>query len=137
MNNEPQNLVKLPSNWKKIFLGILAAWSLLALVGSAYAHGLSTLHGVALGVILLGLGFKITEVLISVLTGVRSANASAIGLIFLAKIGWWALLFAVSRFLPSSLEMPLAMGIGAFLLSVLSLVVYLFGMPKISAPKDL
>lgn len=85
-----------------------------------------------ISVLCLASGFWITEALVGVFTGVKKANATAIGLLFLGKLGWWALLFFLSRSYPPGSEFPIAIGMGAFLLSLLVGVISQYGWPKIS-----
>ncbi len=84
----------------------------------------------------LALGFGITEALVGVFTGVKKANTSAIALLFLAKLGWWLGLFMLSRHYPPGTEIPIAMGLGAFLLALFIASLSHFGWPKISDGKS-
>ena len=114
----------------------------LTFAGTAFlgwAQGFSAGIAVAATSFCLALGFWLTESLIGVMTGVKVANSTAIGLLFLGKLGWWGLVFWLSRHYPPGHEGAIAAGIGAFLLSLLAGVISIYGMPKLSdanAPRE-
>ncbi len=80
----------------------------------------------------LALGFWLTESLVGIMTGVKKANSSAIGLLFLGKLGWWLGIFFAARLIPAGSEKALAIGFGSFLLAILVAAISHFGLPKIS-----
>jgi len=90
-----------------------------------------------ISVLCLALGFWLTEGLVGVMTGVKQANGTAIGLLFLGKLAWWGLLFWLTRVYPPGTEIPIAFGLGAFLLALLIATIGHFGWPKISDAKGL
>jgi hypothetical protein len=121
--------------WKKLRRAIV--FSLLA--ATALGMGLSFWKFGSLGALVtavaalcLALGFWITENLVGCLAGVKKANATAIGLLFLGKLGWWVGLFALAKTYPRGMEVPIAIGIGAFLLALLMGGISQYGWPKIS-----
>ena len=122
--------------WIKKFYIFLGAWTLLALGIGAYFFPVNLLPFVILGAVALLSGFKLTELLVSVLTGVRKANPAAIALIFFLKLLWWLALFLISRKITQPMIAPLGLGFAAFLLALLSAALQVFGLPKISAPKN-
>lgn len=83
-------------------------------------------------ILCLALGFWITEMLIGVFTRVKRANATAIGLLFLAKLAWWGCLFYGAKHLPAGHDGAVAVGLGAFLLALLFASIGHYGMPRIS-----
>jgi hypothetical protein len=83
----------------------------------------------------LALGFWVTEGLVGVMAGVKTANGTAIALLFAAKLAWWGGLFWLARVYPPGTESAIALGMGAFLLSLLSASISHFGWPKISDGK--
>ena len=122
--------------WLKKFYIFLGVWLLIALVAGGFLFPLAMLPFILLGALALLSGFKLTELLVSVLTGVRKANALAIIIIFLLKLLWWATLFVVSKKVTQPMIAPLGLGFAAFLLALLSAALFVFGVPKISAPKN-
>jgi hypothetical protein len=122
-------------NWKKLREAI--AWCLLGytLAGVAVSYGKfgPIESGItAITALCLALGFWITEMLVGVLTGVKKANTTAIALLFLGKLAWWAALFGLSRYYPAGTEVPIAIGMGAFILALVTGVLSQYGWPKIS-----
>jgi hypothetical protein len=90
-------------------------------------------------ILCLALGFWITEMLIGVFTRVKRANATAIGLLFIAKFAWWGMLFYGARHLPAGHDGAVAVGLGTFLLALLFGTLRHYGMPSISdaeSPRD-
>lgn len=124
-----------PKKWKKLKKTLWISvflWSALAVAASIYFWGPKAGGIAILGSLCLASGFYITELLIGVMTGVKKANPTAIGLLGVGKLGWWAGLFWLSRHISSETQMPLALGMGAFLVSILTVVLLQYGMPKIS-----
>lgn len=123
------------AKWKKLkkslWLSVLL-WSLAGAALSFYLWGSTASVFSLLGTACLLGGFYVTELLIGVLAGVKKANPTAIGLLFLAKLTWWGGIFWLSRHLTPSTQAPVAVGMGAFLFSLVSLVLLRYGMPKIS-----
>jgi hypothetical protein len=99
---------------------------------SFYLFGITSGIISAGSVLCLALGFWLTESLVGVMTGVKKANSTAIGLLFLGKLGWWVGIFFAARLIPTGSEKALAMGFGSFLLAILAGALYHFGLPKIS-----
>jgi hypothetical protein len=127
------------NHWKKLrrnLLITLAAVTLAASIGSATFFGLSGGVVTAISVLCLASGFWLTENLVGVMTGVKRANGTALGLLFMGKIGWWGLLFWLARIYPPGAEVPIAIGMGAFLLSLFASALFHFGIPKISEGKE-
>lgn len=122
---------KLPKDWQKKFAIILLCWTTIALLAAAFFFPLPRLIAVAAGVLCLAAGLKITELLISIFTGLRKANATALVLLVFLKLAWWAALFWGARHVSQETASALGIGFGAFLLSVLTLGLRVFGMPKI------
>jgi len=122
-------------NWKKLRRAI--AWSFLVftLAGmgiSYWKFSLSAAWVTTGAALCLALGFWITEMLVGVLTGVKKANTTAIGLLFLGKLAWWGALLVLSRYYPAGMEIPIAIGMGAFILAMVTGVLSQYGWPKIS-----
>lgn len=127
------------AKWKRIEKSLLLGMSGLgtaAIVTSAYMWGLPSILPAFLGLLCLALGFKITELLVAILTGVRKANPTAVSLLFLLKFAWWGGLFWGSKHAPQEWQRPFALGLGAFLLSLVFAGVMHYGIPKISPPND-
>lgn len=124
------------TQWIKKFYIFLGIWTAIAVAASAFFLGLLAAPITLLGAGLLAAGFKITELLVAVLTGVRKANGTAIALLFFLKLSWWGALFFLSKILKSGDVYPLALGFGAFLAALVSSVLYSVGLPKISAPSE-
>lgn len=122
--------------WIKRFYIFLGIWTTIAVLAGAYFIGVSAVPVTLLGAAILAAGFKITELLVAVLTGVRKANGTAVALLFMLKISWWGALFFLSKVLNSTHLYPLALGFGAFLAALISSILYSVGMPKISAPNE-
>jgi hypothetical protein len=133
---DPISDPKSPKNWKKTFHLHLAIWGVIALATSFYFFGQRGLAYAALGFGLLSIGFVITEYLVAIFTKVRTANATAITLLGGLKLLWWAGLFVIVQRIKGDVMIPIAIGFGAFLLSILTMSVHVFGMPKISVPKE-
>jgi hypothetical protein len=87
------------------------------------------------GAVVLGGGFKITEILVGILTKTRSANATGIVLILALKLGWWGLIFLLATKIDAKDAMGLAIGFAAFLIAILIQGLWAVGLPKISPPK--
>lgn len=124
-----------PKKWKSIKKSLwLVALGLTVVSAalSAYLWSPKAAMMAILGSLCLASGFFITELLIGVMTGVKRANPAAIALLMLGKFGWWAGLFWLSRHLSPEVQLPLAMGMGAFLFSLVLVVLLQYGMPKIS-----
>lgn len=122
-------------NWKKLRVAIARALLAFTLAGMAISYWkFGPMAAVVTGgaSLCLALGFWITELIVGVLTGVKKANSTAIGLLFLGKLGWWAALFALSRYYPAGTEIPIAIGMGAFILAMVAGVLSQYGWPKIS-----
>lgn len=124
-----------PKKWKSIkkslWLVVFALTSGTAII-SGFLWSPKAAFVTVLGSLCLASGFFITELLIGVMTGVKRANPAAIALLMLGKFGWWAGLFWLSRHLNSEVQLPLAMGMGSFLFSLVLVVLLQYGMPKIS-----
>lgn len=129
-------------NWnsaKRTLLLLLIAFGLVATAFSWWRWG--TPHAITslAAILCLALGFWITEMLIGVFTRVKRANPTAIGLLFLAKLGWWGILFYGARHLPAGHDGAVAVGLGTFLLALLFATLRHYGMPRISdaeSPRD-
>lgn len=125
--------------WKRIertFLIAGGCLSVVALGSSVWFWGLASAIPALLGILCLALGFKVTELLVGILTGVRKANATAIALLFLLKLTWWGLLFWGAKQAPPEWQKPFALGLGTFLVSLLVAGITHFGMPKVSKAND-
>jgi len=124
--------------WKQLRRSI----RITLLVTALLAAGLSFwLWGSASGAVTfvsalcLALGFWVTEGLVGVMTGVKTANGTAIVLLFAAKLAWWGGLFWLAQVYPPGIESAIALGMGAFLVSLLVASIGHFGWPKISDGK--
>jgi hypothetical protein len=73
--------------------------------------------------------------LIGVFTQTVRANPTAIMLLFMGKLGWWAGLIVAARHLPHGYEGPVGLGMCAFLLAVVIAMIQHYGMPRISDGK--
>lgn len=122
-------------NWKKVRKAIAGSLLIFTVAGMAISYwkfgpvAAAVTGGAAL---CLALGFLITELIVGILTGVKKANSTAIALLFLGKLAWWASLFALSRYYPAGTEIPIAIGMGAFILAMVAGVLSQYGWPKIS-----
>lgn len=117
----------------------LAVLGAIALVFSWKQWGPQHAFTTGAAALCLALGFWITEMLIGVFTRVKRANATAIGLLFIAKIAWWGVLFYGARHLPAGHDGAVAVGLGTFLLALLFATLRHYGMPRISdaeSPRD-
>lgn len=121
---------------KKTIQLVLLILGVLALGFAVFYWGLWAITPTALGLLCLALGFKITELLVAILSGVRSANPSAIAILFLCKFLWWGALFWGSKRAPMEWQKPFALGLGVFLLSLLIGGLRHYGLPKISEAND-
>ncbi len=128
--------------WKKAkqtFLGLVLFFGLLGSGLSFWQWGPERALASGAATLCLALGFWITEMLIGVFTRVKAANASAIGLLLVGKLGWWGLLFYVAKHLPVGHDGAIAVGMGAFLIALLLAAIVHYGMPSISdteRPRD-
>ena len=121
--------------WKAVrkSFALMLLLSVLVAGGFSYGQWGAQRAVTTIGAILcLALGFWITEMLIGVFTRVKRANATAIGLLFLAKLAWWGGLFYGARHLPAGHDGAVALGLGAFLLALLFASIGHYGMPRIS-----
>ena len=123
-------------DWTKKFFLSAFFWLLAVTIFSYFFFGLERFLAAPLGMILLLVGFKITELLVAVFTKVRQANGMAVGLLLLAKLGWWAVVFIASQRVTSALIAPLILGFVGFFGALLTVVVRLYGWPKISPVKQ-
>jgi len=101
-----------------------------------YLWGAEFVATTELALLCLALGFWVTEMLVSVFTKVKRANASAIALLFLAKMGWWAALFIGAKHIPRGHDGAMAIGIGTFLLALLFSTLKHYGVPRISEAEN-
>jgi hypothetical protein len=121
--------------WKKVRRSLL--WGLiLGVAGSAtlayYLWGASSVLTTELALLCLALGFWVTEMLVGVFTRVKTANASAVGFLFVAKLAWWGALFVGAKRIPPGHDKAVALGVGTFLLALVFSTLQHYGMPKIS-----
>jgi hypothetical protein len=130
------NSITIPANWPSRLYPIVAVWALVATGLAYYLWGASTAAAALIAVAVLAAGLRITELLLAVFTKVREANSSAIALLFMAKLAWWGFIFWLSKHVSKEMLPGIALGFGAFLLAVLSLGLWLFGIPKISPPRS-
>ncbi len=124
-----------PGFWTgKIYLWMtgfgLAAVAIAALLWGG-RQGLFALAGATVLVV----GFRISELLIGILTKVRAANNLAIGLLLLFKLAWWGGIFILSRVITQEDLKGLALGFAAFLLTIAAQALVTMGLPTVSAPK--
>lgn len=119
--------------WLGRFYGILAGTTALAGLLSYFFLPSGAVVFCFLGSALLACGFKLTEVLVGVLTKTRSANALAIVLIFTFKLGWWALVFWAARQVRGPVSLGVAAGLGAFLVALVTQGLLAAGWPKLSS----
>lgn len=139
MNTVPTGSKPVPVKWKTLRRTILLSLALTTLSLAALSLSLYGLGGgviTFLGSLCLASGFWLTEGLVGVMTGTKRANPTAIALLFLGKIAWWVALFVLSRKLPTGMEVPVALGVGAFLLALLAGAISLFGWPKMTEVSD-
>jgi hypothetical protein len=122
-------------NWKKLRrnlqLALLVAAAIAAFLGG-WVDGIPGAMVAVATLLCLALGFWLTEGLVGVMTGIKKANGTAIGLLFLGKLLWWGSIFWLSRQYPPGTESSIAVGLGAFLLALLIASIGHFGWPKIS-----
>jgi len=126
-------------NTRTNLLWCLGAGGLLGCAGVSWAWGYRAGLATGLTLLCLALGFWITETIVGVFTRLKKANASAIGLLLMAKALWWIAVFAGAKFLPPDLDKAVAVGIGIFLLALLFSGLGQFGLPRISdgnPPRD-
>jgi hypothetical protein len=133
---DPLSNPKEVKSWRQTFNLHLAVWAIIALITGSYLFGNKGVMYAGLGFGLLSVGFLITEYLVGIFTKVRTANATAVTLLAGLKLLWWAGLFLIVRRVKGDVVLPVAIGFGAFLLSILSMSVHVFGLPKISSPKQ-
>lgn len=132
---EKGSLQKWKSAKKSLLLALLAM-SVLGTGFSWWKWGADRAFTSAASILCLALGFWITEMLIGVFTRVKQANATAVGLLFLAKLGWWWALFVGAKHLPPGHDGAVAVGLGGFLLALLLASLRHYGMPSISDAED-
>ena len=119
--------------WLGRFYGVLAVTGLLATGATALYLSPRAAGFCFLGVILLGSGFKLTELIVGTLTKTRSANASAIVIIFSFKLFWWLMVFWLAKHAKGADALGFASGLGAFLVALLAQGLLSAGMPKLSS----
>lgn len=124
--------------WRNVRRTLFIWLAITMCIGGALCYrewgwqGMAAAEGAAL---CLALGFWLTEMLVGVFTKVKTANATAIVLIFSGKLAWWALLFWFARHLPAGLDGAVASGLGIFLIALLFATLRHYGMPRISDGK--
>lgn len=118
--------------WKKPLSISLIVWALLSLSLSAFLFSLAALPYTFISFVMMFLGLKISEALIALLTGVGKANALGAVVVFSLKLAWWGALFYLTRLVDARFALAVAIGIGAFLLSIVSAAIWLSGLPKFS-----
>jgi hypothetical protein len=121
---------------RKTMLTALAICMLLSVIGSCLFWGAFAGIITLTSILCLALGLWVTELLIAVLTGVRKANPTAILLLFTGKFLWWGGLIMGAKYLAPGNEKPIALGIVAFLVSILVTGITHYGMPKISEVQE-
>jgi len=120
------------TGWQKKFYILCLFWALVAIVAYCVLFSYQSAHYVVIGALVLLIGFKITEYLVAILTGVRRANGTAIALLFLAKLTWWVGLFLLSKKIPQGMGIAISFGLASFLCAVLTFPALMIGLPKIS-----
>lgn len=123
--------------WRKVrqtLLGWLLATLVIAGFASAYFWGIKAAGMVCGTALFLAFGLWITELLMGVLSGVRKANPPAIVLLMAGKLLWWGALILAAKRMPAGNELPIATGIGAFLVAIVITGISHYGMPRISEP---
>ncbi len=124
--------------WRKVRRTLVLWLGVAMAAGGVFTYqmwgfpGLWAAEGAAL---CLALGFWLTEMLIGVFTRVKTANASAVVMLFTGKLAWWALLFWAAKRLPAGLDGAVASGLGIFLIALLISTLQHYGMPRISDGK--
>ncbi|MGZ3692809.1 MAG: hypothetical protein ACXWQO_01070 [Bdellovibrionota bacterium] len=125
--------------WRQVRSMMMKALGISVTAAVAFSYYFWALPGAAItlaAALCLALGLWVTEMLVAVLTGVRKANATAIMLLFTGKFLWWGGLIVGARALPPGNEKPIALGIIAFLLSILVTGIAQYGMPTISEVQE-
>lgn len=117
---------------KRMHLISLVVGMILGGALSYYLWGATAALATEGAALCLALGFWLTEMLIGVFTQVKTANGTAIGLIFFGKLAWWGSIFYAAKHMPKGLEQPLGLGFGIFLFALVAAALNHFGMPRIS-----
>ena len=121
--------------WIGRFYGLLAILAAIAITASyRWISPRAAIFGL-LGVLLLAAGFKITEVLVGILTKTRSANASGVVLFLGLKVAWWGSVFLIATKIQKTDAIGFAIGFAVFLLAILIQGLWAVGIPKVSPPK--
>jgi hypothetical protein len=118
-------------NWKTPFYFSLLLWGAIAVLLSGYLYSNVGILYAFVSIGLMTLGLKITQALVALMTGLAKANTLGVLIIFTAKLAWWFALFGLSQLVEARFALAIALGVGAFLLSILSTAIWLNGAPKI------
>lgn len=124
-----------PAFWTKKIYSWMLGFGVAGGGVAAFAWGMRQGVFALVGMGILAAGFRISELLIGVLTRVRAANGVAIGLLLAFKLLWWGGIFFLSRVITPGDLPGLAVGFGAFLLTLTAQGVVALGAPKLSAPR--
>ncbi len=114
---------------------VLAALAAIAITASYWWVSPRAAFFSFIGIALLASGFKITEVLVGILTKTRSANASGVVVFLGLKVAWWGLVFLIATRIQKTDAIGFAIGFAAFLLAVLVQGLWAVGLPKVSPHK--
>lgn len=120
----------------RTFLCFLLFWTAAAAGWAAHLYGWEGAIGAVGGSASLAAGFKLTELLLSLLTRARKANVTMIVILVGAKLLWWLAIFLGAQWTPAAYLRGLGWGVGAFLCALSSLGFWIYGRPTISTAKQ-
>jgi hypothetical protein len=116
--------------WKRPLLISFVVWGAVVATSTFYIFNSQALYFSLGAYILMAFGFKVTEMLVALFTGMVKANTSGVALVFSLKICWWGLIVIAAQYIAPSQTFYIATGIGGFLLAILSTVIFAQGLPK-------
>ncbi|RZA04876.1 MAG: hypothetical protein EOP11_14100 [Proteobacteria bacterium] len=115
---------------KKTFLQTVGGFAVLGAALSFWLWGSLGAILTLCAIVFLVVGFWITENLIGIFAKVKTVSPTMAIFLFTGKLLWWGALFVFSRRVPAGLELCVAIGMGAFLLSLVLAVLSHAYLPK-------
>lgn len=76
-------------------------------------------------------GYYMLEIIALIFSNQRKANFTAVVLVFLGKLAWWALAILAIFYVQAAAKLPIALGCAAFFLAIIGNLFWSIGRPAI------